>query len=166
MNQELVKCPCCERMVNASSIELTFKKPDYIAAMSAEDIEERCRYNDDIYICDGELFYIRCILPLPVQDKGSDYCLGVWVQVSESSFEHIYNLWDEEDLTSEEPLKGLLANQVPLNDETKGVEVTVQLIGATARPIVTVKDISCSLYNEQTCGVTIHRASEYSDLCR
>jgi len=50
MSEELVKCHCCERMVPANSIELTFRKPDYIASMGEEEIEENCRYNDDIFI--------------------------------------------------------------------------------------------------------------------
>ncbi len=166
MSEELIRCPCCERMVPADNIELTFKQPDYVAAMNEDEIVEKCRYNDDLYICDSKHFFVRCILPLPVHDKGSDYCLGVWVQVSEESFNRIYETWDEEDLRKEKPIDGLLANQVPLNAPTLGSNVSVQLIGATTRPVVTVVDESSSLYKEQTCGITIHRSSEYSELCR
>jgi len=166
MPEELIKCPCCEKMVPASSIELTFIKPDDIAAMDAKDIEEKCRYNDDIFIYENESFFVRCILPLPVHDKAENYCLGVWAKVSENSFQHIYDLWDEEDQTNEKPIEGLLANNVPLTTGSINAKIMVQLIGAKSRPEVTVTDQDCSLYKEQTCGITIHRENEYSDLCR
>ena len=166
MNQTLIKCPCCDRLVPANDIELTFRKPDDIASMEEYEIEENCKYNDDIYICEESYFYIRCTLPLPVHDKGQDYSLGVWVQISEKSFNRVWELWEDENQSSEPPMRGLLANDVPLTLESKNAEVIVQLTGPTTRPKVYVKDQDCTLYLEQTCGITIHRASEYSDLCR
>ena len=166
MSEELIKCPCCEKMVPANSIELAFKKPDAIASMDDDEIEETCKYNEDIFICEEKYFYVRCVLPLPVHDKGENYCLGVWAQVSENSYNHIYETWDIEDQTNEKPLKGLLANIVPLTTGSEDAEITVQLIGSTSRPEVTVTDKNCSLYQEQTCGITIHRANEYSELCK
>ncbi len=71
-------------MVPANSVELTFRKPDSIAEMDEEEIKEKCRYNNDLFIYENEYFYIRCILPLPVQGNEDGYCLGVWAQVSET----------------------------------------------------------------------------------
>jgi len=166
MSQELVKCPCCDKMVPADNIELTFIRPDDIAAMEEEEREQTCKYDEDIYICEEEYFYLRCILPLPVHDTGRNYCLGVWVQVSEKSFNRICEVWDDEDQSQESPFEGLLANSVPLTKRSRNAKVLVRLVGPTTRPNVIVKDEDCSLYQEQSCGITIHRASEYSDLCR
>ena len=166
MTEELIKCPCCDKMVPANSMELTCIKPDAIASMDEDEIEETCKYNDDIYICEEKYFYVRCVLPLPVHDKGENYNLGVWAQVSENSYNHIYEMWDIKDQTNEKPLKGLLANDVPLTVGSEDAEISVQLIGSTSRPVITVTDKNCSLYQEQTCGITIHRANEYSELCK
>ena len=166
MSQELIKCPCCEKLVPADTIELTFCRPDDIAVMDEEKREKKCKYNDDIYICEGHNFYIRCVLPLPVHDKDEDYSLGVWIQVSENNFNKIWDLWDDEKQSKEPPMDGLLANTVPLTEGSKNTKVLVQLTGPTSRPKVLIQDEECSLYKEQTCGITIHRASEYSDLCR
>ena len=166
MSQELVKCPCCEKMVLANNIELTYRLPDAIASMSKEDIDSRCKYTNDYVVCDNEYFYLRCILPLPVHDTGRDYCLGVWAQISPNSFNKVWELWDDPNQANEPPMKGLLANSVHLNTGVEDTEITVQLTGPTSRPSVTIQDKNCSLYQEQLCGITIHRASEYSDLCR
>ncbi|WP_417357994.1 DUF2199 domain-containing protein [Gallaecimonas pentaromativorans] len=166
MSQELVKCPCCDKMVPANDMELTYRKPDPIASMDADEIEERCKYSSDYYVCDDEYFYIRAILPLPVKDSGREYCLGVWVQVSEKSFNKIWDLWDDPEQDKAPPFKGGLANNVHLNSESINSEIELQLIGPTSRPRVSLVDTKSTIYMEQQCGITVHRASEYSDLCR
>jgi hypothetical protein len=71
-----------------------------------------------------------------------------------------------EEQAQEPPMRGLLANNVHLNTAAENADVTVQLTGPTSRPVVAMKAEDCSLYQEQQFGITIHRASEYSDLRR
>jgi hypothetical protein len=166
MSQELVKCPCCEKMVPATDVELTYRLPDDIASMDEEERDSTCKYTNDYVVCNDEYFYLRCVLPLPIHDTSREYCLGVWVQVSPNSFNKVWELWDDDAQVSEPPFRGLLANNIHLNTGASNAEVMVQLTGPKTRPVVTVKDVACSLYKEQQCGITIHRSSEYSDLCR
>ncbi|WCE28468.1 DUF2199 domain-containing protein [Vibrio sp. SCSIO 43137] len=166
MTQELIKCPCCDKMVPADGLELSYKLPDAIASMSQEDIDEHCKYTNDYVICNDEYFYIRCTIPLPVHDLGKDYAIGAWAQVSENSFGRIWQLWDDPAQSNEAPVRGLLANNIHLNSNSENSEIEIQLTGPTTRPMITIKDPECSLYKEQQSGITIHRAAEYSDLCR
>jgi len=166
MTHELIKCPCCDKMVPANDMELSYRMPDAIACMNQEDIDEQCKYTNDYVVCNDEYFYIRCIISLPVKDSGRDYAIGAWAQVSSNSFNRIWELWDESDQSNEPRMGGLLANNIHLNTNSEDSEVEVQLTGATSRPLISIKDPKCSLYKEQQCGITIHRASEYSDLCR
>lgn len=165
MNEELIECPCCGKKVPANDVELTFKRPDEIAAMSEEDINEFCLYNKEIYNYRNEKHYIRSLLPLPVVEKEDRYCLGVLVYVSKNDYQTIYDTWEEQDLTHMAPIQCTLANDIPLHENTNGLEIELQLMGKT-RPEVIIKDSSSSLYAEQRKGITIHRASEYSDICR
>jgi len=166
MTQELVKCPCCDKIVPADDMELSYRLPDAIACMSEDEIEEQCKYTNDYVVCNDEYFYIRCIISLPVQSSSRDYGIGAWAQVSPNSFNRIWELWSEDDQSSEPPIHGLLANDVHLNTNSEDSKIEVQLTGAKSRPMITIKDPECSLYIEQKNGITIHRASEYSDLCR
>jgi len=166
MEQELIKCSCCGKMVPANNIELTFPMPDDILNLDQKEVNEKCKFNDDIYVYNDEKYYIRCILPLPVHDTSESYCIGVWVELSLSCFNRVWDLWDEEDKTNEPLFSGLLASQIPLTENSQNSKLVVQLKGVSSRPEVFVKDKSCSLYLEQTCGITMHRAREYSDLCR
>lgn len=166
MSRELIKCPCCEKMVPANDVELVYRKPDAIASMNEDEIDDSCKYTDDYFVFDDKYFYLRCVIPLPVHDTGREYSIGAWAQVSEKGFQKVWDLWDEDDQSSEPPIKGLLANNIHLNGDNINSEVLVQLTGAKSRPVIRIKDENISLYNEQVCGITIHRASEYSDLCR
>ena len=166
MTQKLVKCPCCEKLVPAEDMELSYRKPDAVACMDQEDIDAQCKYTDDYYACEEKYFYIRGILPLPVLEAGRNYHLGVWVQVSSNSFNKIWDLWDDKNQSNEPPIRALLANDIHLHENTQNIEVEIQLTGPTSRPNVIVKDHESSLYKEQQHGIAIHRASEYSDLCR
>jgi len=153
-------------MVPAPEVELTYGLPDFIASLSEEELAARCRYTEDCYVCDDKYFYIRGVLPLPVFGYDDDYCLGVWVQVSGKGFKKAWELQGGESQADELPLKGLLANKVHLNTLTENAEVTVQLMGATSRPVIRVVDSHCSLFEEQQNGITLHRANEYSNLGR
>jgi hypothetical protein len=164
--QELVECPCCDKMVPANDMEISYRMPDVIASMEETEIENQCRYTNDYVVCNDEYFYIRCVIPLPVQEAARNYCIGAWAQVSQNSFNRIWELWDEDDQSSEPAIHGMLANDVHLNTNSENSKIEVQLMGAKSRPTITIKDSDCSLYKEQQSGITIHRASEYSDLCR
>ena len=85
MPQELVKCPCCDKMVPANDMELSYRMPDAIACMGEDDIKEQCKYTNDYVVCNDEYFYIRCTISLPVQGSGSDYAIGAWAQVDVST---------------------------------------------------------------------------------
>jgi hypothetical protein len=153
-------------MVPENHVELVYRLPDAIACMDEDEIESSCKYTNDYVVCDDEYFYLRCTLPLPVNDTDEDYSIGVWAQISSNSFNKVWELWSDENQINEPPIAGLLANCVHLNTGVEDAEITVQLTGPKTRPVITIQDINCSLYNEQQSGITIHRASEYSDLYR
>lgn len=165
MKQELIKCSCCDEMVPADDMELTYRLPDAIACMSQEDIDETCKCTSDYVICEERYFYVRCVIVLPIKESARDYAIGAWAQVSPKSFNRIWDLWDEDDQSQEPPMRGLLANSVHLNQNAEDAEIEVQLTGASSRPKIVIKDPECTLYAEQSYGISMHRAREYSELC-
>ena len=166
MEQDQIKCPCCGELVPAARIELAYKLPDDIASMDAEERDAQCKYSDDYVVCNDEYFYVRCVIPLPVVDSDINYSIGAWAQVSQNSFTNIWELWSDPDQVKEPPISALLANTIHLNTHTEDIEVQVQLTGPKSRPTILIRDSKSSLYSEQNHGITVHRASEYSDLCR
>lgn len=166
MSRELVKCSCCGEMVPAKNIEISFRRPDDIASLSKDDLNSRCEHDDDTCVLDGERYFVRCTIPLPVQESLNLYAIGAWAEISESSFKKIRKLWSDENQVDEPPIEGNLANDIPLNNNSFGCSVAVRLKGPKTRPEIFIAEDTCSLYKEQASGISLHRASEYSDLLR
>lgn len=166
MQPDVVRCSCCGELVAANNIELVLRRPDKIAVMNEQEIVQRCKFNDDIYILDDNQFFLRCTIPLPVQGGNERYSIGAWAELTQDQFQKVWDLWEVEDLTAEQPMEAKLANTIPLTDRSLDCLVRVQLIGATTRPEIYIADPDCSLFEEQNSGIPAHRACEYSDLIR
>ena len=166
MNEELIKCPCCGKLVPGNDIELSYIRPDDLARLDQCEIDEHCQFSEDYYIYTNQYFFLRCVLPLPVNGRDREYCIGVWVQLSEDNFSTVWELWDDVNQQNNPPLKGLLANNVHLNSGCIGSDVLIRLVSPDERPRIEVLNEKCSLFLEQHSGISIHRVSEYSDLCR
>lgn len=164
MDEKVEICSICGEEHPRSAMELIFKRPDPIVALSAEEREERCKESDDICVIKREHYFIRGLLPLPVEGRERPYRIGVWVEVDEESYRRILELWMDENQASVPPFKGKLSNNIPSLNETLGISVNLQLTGPTTRPDILVKDNTHQLYREQNKGMSSHRAYEYSSL--
>jgi len=158
---ELIKCSCCDKMLPANQMELTFGLPDEIFSLSKKDREERTEGCTDLYILDDNRFFVRGLLPLPIKNQ-NDYCLGAWAEISEKDFERIEDLWDT-DVGADEPrIKATLSNSMPYTLSNGLTELEIQLQDSKSRPLFYVTSTSCTLYEEQSKGITAHRAYEYT----
>ncbi|MCJ8319516.1 MAG: DUF2199 domain-containing protein [Colwellia sp.] len=148
-------------MLPANQMELTFGLPDEIFSLSKKDMEERAEGSTDLYILDDNRFFVRGLLPLPIENQ-NDYCLGAWAEVSEKDFERIEDLWDT-DVGADEPrIKAILSNSMPYTLSNGLTELEIQLQDSKSRPLFYVTSKSCTLYDEQSNGISSHRAYEYT----
>ena len=46
---------------------------------------------------DGERFFLRGLLPMPVNGRSAPYRLGVWAEIPSSIYPRIYALWTDPD---------------------------------------------------------------------
>jgi hypothetical protein len=145
-------------------MELTFRRPDDAAAISPDDRPCLLQENDDLCIIEGKRFFIRGVLPLPVVARNSTYCIGLWVEVSQATFERVYDLWESEDQRNEQPHAASIANEIPIARGSLGLEAELRLAGPAKRPEVFLKASDHPLYAEQTGGIDVHRISEYTAL--
>lgn len=158
------KCEQCGVDHPMDALELSFRRPDDIAALTPVERSARVQENSDLAVLDGERFFVRAVLPLPVHGRSRPYNIGIWVELDQPSFERIYALWDEVDQTAEPPFQVRLGNEIPLLPVTLGVAAELQLVSATLRPTVRLASPEHVLAVEQSRGITAHRAHEYSAL--
>lgn len=166
MGETLKVCSVCGKEHPARNMELSFRRPDVIFNLTSEERKARCKENDDICILDGERFFVRGLLALPVRERDYPYSQGVWAEIDRESFQRIWDLWDDPDQGEEPPMAGTLANAIPSLVHTVGLGVLVKLSGPKTRPCFEVTDSKHQLYEEQRKGISEHRAHEYSSHIR
>jgi hypothetical protein len=167
MASKTAVCPVCGESHPVAQSELFFQRPDVIFEMRKDQREELCSESDELCVLSGkgpkgDRHFVRAVLPLPVSGRERPYRIGVWVETTKKDFARVVDLWAAEDQAQEPPFPGKLANQLPLNQNTVGLKVKLQLAGPTQRPAVFVADSRHPLFEEQAHGITAHRAYEYT----
>ncbi len=159
-----MRCSVCGEEHPAEAMELSYRRPDATAALSDQERSELVQESADLTVLKGERFFVRAVLPLPVESRARPYNVGLWVEVSRPAFERIYALWTEPLQTGEPPFEARVANDLPFMHSTLGAPAHLRLSGPTTRPEVFVSPLHEALYEAQAKGITQHRASEYTAL--
>ena len=145
-------------------MELSFRRPDDVVKLSTEERERMIKDTNDLCNIAGNRFFIRALLPLMVEARDRAYNIGLWVEVEQSAYDRVNELWVDPVQNMEPPFDALIGNSIPNLPETIGISVKLQLTGPTSRPEVFISPCSHPLYIEQSEGITEHRAHEYSSL--
>lgn len=166
---DLVVCSDCGETHSIWSMELCFKRPDAIAALSETQRTEWCKETRDLSALWGSnesehKYFVRGVMPFAVREQNRDYCLGVWVEVERQWFDRTLELWDDERQSEQAPFPGLLANSIPFHASTLGLAVEVRLTGSSTRPAFFLRKSEHLLYLEQVHGISVHQAAQYTSL--
>ncbi len=94
----------------AVPLEKNFHMPDEVFALG-DQRAKRAQVNRAFASLDDKKFYVRCLLPVPVEGYG-DWNIGLWVEVSRVDFEHLVKVWDDPAEYSKVRFSGLLSNDV------------------------------------------------------
>ena len=159
---EMIQCSTCGKPHPRAEMELSFKRPDVIAALTEDERKTDATESDDLCALRKERFFVRATLPLRVDEWNEDYHIGIWVEVGRETFSRILDTWTDPDQEKEPPMPAMLANDIPSFEPTCGMAVTLQLTGPTTRPQVLVPESDHPLHREQCLGISAHRAIEYS----
>jgi hypothetical protein len=162
----MMRCAQCGEEHPLETLELTFRRPDAIAALSAERRALEVRESDDLCEMKEGRWFARGVLPLPVHERDHPYHIGLWVEVDESSFHRIRELWDDPDQADEPAMPATIANAIPTLPATLGLAAALRLTGPKTRPDVFVADDAHPLFTEQAAGIPFHRAFEYTATVR
>jgi hypothetical protein len=156
------RCSKCGEGHPRNELELTFERPDAIVALPKSERESGVKESDDLCTINGKRFFVRSVLPLPVEEWEEPYRIGIWVEVERAAFDRVLELWDDPAQHREAPFQAKLANDIPSFPPTCGLRAHLQLTGPKTRPDVLVPESEHPLHREQCLGITAHRASEYS----
>lgn len=91
-------------------LEMNFHAPDEIFALGDAG-QQRADVQKSLATLDGQRFFVRCLLPIPVEEYGP-WCVGTWIEVEASVYEQILTSWDDADSYPTLRFTGKIANDV------------------------------------------------------
>jgi hypothetical protein len=108
-------------------------------------------------VIDGEHFFIRGLVEIPVVDGDGPFAWGVWVSLSKTSFDRANALWHDPNRVSEPAYFGWLCDSLPGYPETLHLKTSVHSREIGVRPYVELESTSHPLALEQRNGITVAR---------
>lgn len=153
-------CAVCGATHSGETRDLRMNLPEPIHALGEEERGLRARLTEDAAVLDGERWFVRGLLELPIADEDGYFGYGVWVEVSEQDFASLRELWDDEEGWRQGPFAGRLANEVVPHEGTLGLPLRLRLRDVNLLPLVELDDAEHELVAEQRRGLSPHRVHE------
>ena len=125
-----------------------------------EERAARCSLGTDDCVIDGQWFFVRGCIEIPVHGESQAFSWGVWVSLSESSFKQWSECFHEENRSHIGPFFGWLNTCIKPYPETINLRSRVHLRDGHLRPCIELEPTDHPLAIEQREGITIARVAE------
>jgi hypothetical protein len=139
---------------------LGFSSPHYYEILSETDKQEMAELKDDfcvIYHDDQTDYFIKGVLTIPVIDSCETLEYGIWVSLSEKSFEEYEQNYDIE--TNEPAYFGRICNEIEGYEEsTLLLHANVQVRNGGIRPEIIPHKADHNLVKEWENGISVEEA--------
>lgn len=128
-------CATCGE-VHEGIPDIGFDAPLYYYQIPEAERREKARLSDDFCSIDGEDFFIRVCLEIPIRGYDESFMWGVWVSLSRPNFDRYRSFFQEEPPEGEGPYFGWLSNRIEPYPDTLNLKTKVHLQRGNARPLL------------------------------
>jgi hypothetical protein len=120
----------------------------------------RCSLGSDECVIDGELFFVRGCLEIPVVGTQDVLSWGAWVSLSEDNFKVFLGFYEEPARSQVGPFFGWLCSSIPSYPDTMNLKTMVHLRDDGMRPFIELEPTEHPLALEQRNGISYERVAE------
>ena len=124
------------------------------------EFADRVELTPDQCVIDGQTFFVRGHIEIPIHDHESSLAFSVWSSLSETSFCHMCDRWESPDRFSDPPYFGWLCSPVAVYPSTLHLPLSVQSRPPGWVPLFSLGDADHPLAADQRNGITIARWQE------
>jgi len=124
-----------------------------------EERPERCELTSDTCVIDAKWFFVRGCIEIPVYGVNDPFIWGVWVSLSEQSFNRFLELYDVENREDEAPFFGWLCTHIADYPDTINLKTMVHLRNEGLRPYIELEPTDHPLAREQRDGIEMARVA-------
>lgn len=162
--QQGYHCTSCGKYHDELPLNYGGDAPYYWYQIPPDEREGRCEINSYLCVIDGEDFFIKGSIGIPLNDKADTFSWDVWVSLSKENFEKTIELWDEEGRESKlNPMFGWLSTSLPCYPETLSLKTMVHTRRVGVRPFIELEPTEHPLAIEQRNGISMKRVQEIAE---
>ena len=162
-------CDVCGEKHAGETRDIRMGLPQPIFLLDEDERERRSVVGDDsavLHAETGDRYFVRALLELPIAGEDGYFGYGAWIEVSETDFAALGDLWDDEDGWQSEPVAGTLANDLSPYAFTDGLPLQIRLRDVELLPLVELDDADHELVRAQRNGISAHRAHQLAETVR
>jgi hypothetical protein len=156
-------CEACGQTHSGDVRDIRMSLPEPIFHLDEDERELRARVGDDSAVLtrpQGDRFFVRGLLEVPIEGEDGYFGYGSWVEVSHDDFATLSELWHDDEGWRSGPFAGTLANELAPYFATVDLPVTIRLRDVQLLPLVELADANHELVRAHRQGISRHRAHE------
>lgn len=150
-------CSCCGQRIAGLPLDVSLRVPDNFLYLSDAE-KDRSFCTSDFCVlenADGTVErYIRCVTKLPVPALEDDFTYGVWMSVSQRSWD-VYQRGFQSGQYEDAGCFGYLGNNLSDFTGCFGLEADIRFEPGNARPSVVLHDADHPLVKAQRNGIGV-----------
>src|ERR1051325_3826671 len=164
------KCYSCEEWHTGPCLDFLYEAPAYwtdqldqINASDSLDVNDLPNdyLEDDLCIIDGQDFFVRGIIQLPIVGSGETFRWGVWGSVSKDNFGKLLSQWDDPKRVELEPMFSWLSNSIgEYEEDTLNLKMYAHIREPAEVPLFELEPTDHQLSQEYHHGITAERVKE------
>lgn len=135
-------------------------EPLYAHSIPEAERGARCTLTSDTCVIDGEHFFVRGCLEIPVANASNPFVWIVWVSLSKPNFDRFNACYEEPKRSHIGPFFGWLSAELPLYPSTENLKTMAHLRDNGVRPFIELEPTDHPLAVEQRNGITADRVGE------
>ena len=156
------RCGRCGEWHDELPFAFHAEAPAYWSCELADD--GASELGEDHCIVRGEHFFVRGLVQLPVVDADEAFDWGVWVSLSEQSFQRVIDGGNRPGRESDPPMFGWLSTELPVySPPTLGLKAMVHTRGVGLRPTIELEPTDHPLAVDQRAGISVARVQELAE---
>lgn len=132
--------------------------------VAEDEFARRVELNPDLCVVDGEHFFVRGHLEIPIHGSDEPFAWSVWCSLSRASFERMMDHWRDEDRDQRPPYFGWLCTDLPTYPSTVHLRTHVHDRKPGQVPTVQLDPTDHPLAVEQRQGISWRRVEEIAHL--
>lgn len=137
--------------------------PVYVFGIPERERRKRVELGPDLCVIDGEHFFVRGVLQLPVVDGDEPFGWTVWCSLSRESFDRAQEVWLRSGREAEPAYFGWLSTVLPVYPDTLNLRTLVHTRAVGLAPLVELEPTDHPLAVEQRNGITMDRVREIAE---